>query len=114
MHYVRKGLVTVRENGKVVLKIASGCGGEMAAKVADIIKAKGYVPHPTEIFPVAQRVGFGLEGELVVINCHNQCMHNLAQGYPVIHNYSQDFQNAEYHPATRTGGVCNHVAIVDL
>ncbi|MFH1867047.1 MAG: hypothetical protein ABIJ81_03120 [Patescibacteria group bacterium] len=63
-----QGLVTIRQNGLVKMKIITGCDGENTAKVARVIKKHGQVPSLTMAYNMAISKGFGSKEDWVVIN----------------------------------------------
>jgi len=70
MNHGSTGLIAVRKNGGVMLKIWTDCGGENAADVADVIRETGRVPGIKEASALATVAGFGCEDcRMVVALC---------------------------------------------
>lgn len=60
------GLVTITENGHVVMKIVCGCDGMRAPMLAAAIRSMGEVPLRADARRLAHMVGFGCCGCLVI------------------------------------------------
>ena len=104
------GLVTIRQNKKVVMKIVADTGGMNAEKVADEIKRSGDVPLLRDAYALAVKMGFGDDQSLVVMGKHS----SLYKGdKPLSRSYRATFTQADFNPRWRHGtGDC--VIVIDL
>jgi hypothetical protein len=72
MNHGITGLVTVRKNSEIVLKIWTDCGGENAADLADAIRERRGVPTVHEATVLATVSGFGCKDcQMVVAKCES-------------------------------------------
>ena len=62
------GLVTIRKDGQVVMKLAAGCSGMYKGAVADAIRELNRVPTFDEAKKIAGAADFGCENCFVVMD----------------------------------------------
>ncbi len=104
-----QGLVTVRHNGAVKLKIVAGSDGYNAKRVATAIRKLGRVPTLTEAWTIASQNSFGGSDDLVVMNERDvrTCTH------PISRLYRKTFRQAEFNPRWKQG-TADHIEVVDI
>jgi hypothetical protein len=105
------GLVSVRVNGSVVLKIIAGSDGMNAVAVADAIKKMTKVPGPNEAYDLAIRLGFGGEDNLVVMDAQN-IVHKTGH-HTLSPRYRRTFGVSTFNPRWSRGSA-PYVVIVDM
>jgi hypothetical protein len=118
--FMSTGLVSVLANGSVHMKIVAGSNGEKDGEVARVIRSLGHLPSRQEAYHLAQRVGFGDPGSLVVID--GQCArHYDRDKYEVTdisdrhlyRLYREKFGDPRFTPRVESG-VVDHMALVEL
>jgi hypothetical protein len=105
-----QGLVTVRQNGTVKLKIVAGSDGYNAKRVATAIRKLGRVPTLTEAWTIASQNSFGdRDDDLVVMDERNvrTCAH------PIPRLYRKTFRQPEFNPRWQRG-TADHIEVVDI
>ncbi|MDQ5893681.1 MAG: hypothetical protein QG640_693 [Patescibacteria group bacterium] len=106
-----QGLISIVQDGKVVMKIITGADGQCASKVAKAIKKLGHIPEPEEAYDLALRHGFGHESSLVVMNGKETFHKTDTEGFEK--GYRQTFDNPEFNPRW-DHGTADYTQIVHL
>lgn len=105
-----QGLVSIRKDGKVVMKIVAGNDGMNAKALADKIKHLGVVPTPTIAMVMARQCGFGSTNTLVVVE--KSATHYDGDGEPGP-LYLETFHLPNFNPRWEQG-TADFTEIVDL
>lgn len=102
------GVVSVRKNGQVVMKISVGTDGNNAAKVARAIRAMNRVPTIDEANKIASENEFGTGACRVVVT-----KNNLNKFTGKMELYKSKFHDPGFNPRWECG-ISDHVEIVDF
>ncbi len=105
-----QGLVTVRSEGRVVMKIVAGCNGQLANLVAARFKVAWPV-NAEEAFKIARATGFGCDNCLIVATDSGIVLGGKEEPLPPI--YRETFQKPDFNPRWRQGTV-DFFELVDL
>lgn len=110
MMATKQGLVTIRSEGKVVMKVVAGCDGQLAKKIADELRA-AWPMNADRAYEIARENGFGCDGCLTVVTESGIVLCGETWVLPTI--YRETFQRADFNPRWRDGTV-DFLEIVDL
>jgi hypothetical protein len=106
-----QGLVSVRKDGKVIMKFVAGSNGFNATKVAAAIRRKGEVPKSLLLaYEMATKCGFGSEDNLVIMDDINIEFHGDEQ---LPERYRKTFSQPEFNPRWDLG-IADYMKVVDL
>lgn len=105
-----QGLVTIMKDGKVRMKIVAGGDGDRAAQLAAPIRALGRVPTLDEAYTLAEQVGFGSPGSLVVINETRYKFHGDGRLSKL---YRSTFNRPRFNPRWHYG-TADHIKVIKL
>lgn len=103
-----QGMVSVRKNGRVVMKIVVGCNGYKAHAVAKTIRMMRRVPTKKEANNISYNVGFGGDLDKVIVTKSNAYRFTGQMGL-----YQSTFHKPEFNPRWKRGTV-DYLEIVDL
>jgi hypothetical protein len=109
---VKKGLVIIRINGQVRMKIATGVNGAATAKVADTIRKYGHVPTVVMASILANRGGFKSDANLVAATMED-AYYGSRFNYNVVVACRKTFDDLNFNPIWDDGRN-DAVAIVDF
>ncbi len=107
-----QAVVSVVQNGKVILKVVAGCNGGKAPAFAQYLKAalsSGTIA-PARIYEIAQKYDLGTTENLVVMSptsSYHKCEGELNP------RYRETFNRPNFNPRWDEG-TADHVIIVDL
>jgi hypothetical protein len=104
-----QGLVTVRVNGQVAMKIVAGCDGYHAKKLAKMV-GDAWPITPYEAYCFAAKVGFGERDCRVVIDKET---HYSGDDEELPARYRETFDQPEFNPRWKHG-TADYVEVVDL
>lgn len=114
-----QGVLSVVQNGEVVLKALAGTNG------FNIDKLKARIPHlnvksPLQVYQASLEVGFGSENNLVVMATPCQqtvygsdTIQTEIFDYEVFKRYWDTFQNPEWNPRETTG-TAEHITVIEV
>lgn len=105
-----QGMVVVREDGKVVMKIVAGCEGMRAANVSADIKELWPVTIDVA-YNVALANGFGCGDSLVVVTESDIRCDEVLEG--LFEAYKVNFEDPNFNPRWECGLV-DHLAVLDV
>ncbi|MFH2136820.1 MAG: hypothetical protein ABII19_04325 [Patescibacteria group bacterium] len=105
-----QGLVTIRSQGRVVMKVVAGCEGRFAKEVAERLRATWSVDSKTA-HEIARQIGFGCENCLTVVTEEGILLGGERKPLPSL--YRETFQRADFNPRWREG-FADFIEIIDL
>ena len=105
-----QGLVTITRQGKVVMKFIAGCDGMNASKVAAALHRAGTIPGLARAYDMAQKLGFGSEASLVVMDAKGIEFHGDGKPSKL---YRKTFNQPAFNPRWKCG-TADHVKIIEL
>ncbi|OGH86252.1 MAG: hypothetical protein A2493_00090 [Candidatus Magasanikbacteria bacterium RIFOXYC12_FULL_33_11] len=104
-----QGLITVMQDGQVLMKIVAGCHGYKAKAVATSIR-KNWPVSIDDAYELAQKTGFGDEQSLVVIS-HEGYRAEGVEDLP--YSYEETLDNPDFNPRWDSG-MCDYLEIVNI
>ncbi len=104
-----QGLISIVENGRVIMKVVCGCNGYNVKNVAKIIE-DNYLENIQEIYNIAFENRFGCSSCLVVMNESDIIYKgdDDISSYPL---YRETFSNPFFNPRWKCGSIENLVII---
>jgi hypothetical protein len=105
-----QGMVTVRKNRRVVLKIVAGCDGWNAVDVARAIRRLKTIPSMTQALALAQNHGLGCQKCLLVITATQTLTQCEEEPNPLLRS---TFNRSRFNPRWERG-TADYIKIVDF
>jgi hypothetical protein len=105
-----QGVVSIRQRGKVVMKLIAGSNGDRAVRVATAMRNAIALPTSQEAYDLANRCGFGHVSDLVVMT-ETEVVFYGDDELPDL--YRRTFDDPTYNPRWERG-IADHVKIIDL
>ncbi len=106
-----QGLVTIRENGRVVMKIIAGDNGYQADQLAQALRRLGKVPAIQHAYTIAQDEGFGCHFCLVVMTTDD--VYFDGDKKDLAPRFRNTFDQPEFNPRWARG-TADHIVVIDL
>ena len=105
-----QGLITITEDGNVIMKIVAGSNGMIAEKVAKSLVKIYKRAKLSEVYEMVLDIGFGSQNDLVVINENEQFSKSPDVISPL---YRKTFTQPEFNPRWECG-LADYVKVVHV
>lgn len=110
-----QGLVSIRRDDVVIMKVVAGSDGMLAQRLADFLRSH-WPLNIEDVYQAALKIGFASEATLVVITpddvreCDGMSYRAFVAAHP---RYAATFQDPHFNPRWEHG-TAEHTVVLDL